>query len=159
ERLPLTPSGKVDRRALPTPERRRPETATPFAAPRTAAEETIARVWREVLGLDRVGLDDHFRDLGGHSLAAARILTRLHAALGRPVPVALLFRHPTVRGLAAAIDDDVAEAVRLRPGPEVSRLRLQNRGADEPIAIVGLAGRFPGADDIEQFWRNLCDGV
>src|SRR5439155_22108595 len=99
-------------------------------------------------------LYDHFRDLGGHSLAAARILTRLQTALGRPVPVALLFRHPTVRALAAALDDQA------EPGERPTQhSALSTQHFAEPVAVIGLAGRFPGAEDIEHFWRNLCDGV
>ena len=72
--LPLTPNGKVDRLALPALEGKRPELDTPFIAPRTPIEEELAGIWAEVLSLDQVGIHDDFYDLGGHSLAATRVV-------------------------------------------------------------------------------------
>ena len=75
--LPLTPTGKVDRRALPAPDRARPDLENTFVAPRTPAEEVLARVWAKVLGLERVGIHDNFLELGGHSLAATQVISRV----------------------------------------------------------------------------------
>ena len=99
--LPLTPGGKVDRRALPAPEARalRPDAA--FAEPQTEIEQVVARIWREVLRRDRVGLDDNFFDLGGHSLLLIQVSARLTEAFGREIPVVDMFRHTTVSALAA----------------------------------------------------------
>src|SRR5262249_51216260 len=77
EALPLTPSGKLDRKALPAPERGRAEADGAYVAPRTPVEEAVARVWAEVLGLERVGAHDNFFDLGGHSLLATQVLSHL----------------------------------------------------------------------------------
>src|SRR3546814_4673231 len=100
--LPLSANGKVDRKALPPPSKveraHRPETATG-----DTLHELIARVWADVLGLETVGLDDDFFALGGHSLRATSVVARLRLALRLDLPLALLFQHPTVRGLAGAI--------------------------------------------------------
>ncbi|MBV9108182.1 MAG: non-ribosomal peptide synthetase, partial [Gemmatimonadetes bacterium] len=98
--LPLTPSGKIDRRSLPdpTPERR------PDAVPRSAAERTVSRVWARVLGVDTVGADDNFFEIGGHSLLLARVRQGLRDAMGCDVAMLDLFQFPTVRTLAAHLD-------------------------------------------------------
>jgi len=77
DRMPLTATGKVDRRALPRPEGIRPALETSFVAPRTPIEEQLARIWAEVLGLDRVGVHDNFLELGGDSLLATRVISRV----------------------------------------------------------------------------------
>src|SRR5262249_1713877 len=79
--LPLTPNGKVDRQALPTPDRARPELEEAFVAPRTPAEEVLAGIFSQVLGLNQVGVHDDFFDLGGHSLLATQVISRVQAAL------------------------------------------------------------------------------
>jgi acyl-coenzyme A synthetase/AMP-(fatty) acid ligase/acyl carrier protein len=79
DNLPRMPNGKVDRKALPVPDGKRPESEGAFIAPRTPLEEEIARIFAAVLGMERVGIDDSFFDLGGHSLLAARLVAELHA--------------------------------------------------------------------------------
>jgi amino acid adenylation domain-containing protein len=103
ERMPLTPSGKLDRRALPTPGNSRPELDTPFTEPRTTREQELARIWGEVLSLDRVGIHDNFFELGGHSLKATQVMSRLSAAFHVELPLRALFESPTIAGLAAII--------------------------------------------------------
>ena len=99
DRLPMSANGKIDRAALPAPvaERR------PFVAPRSDLERTIARVWSEVLRLDPIGVDDGFLDLGGNSLIAARIASRLGVELGREVSVAAILQQRTIASLAVAV--------------------------------------------------------
>jgi SAM-dependent methyltransferase len=101
--LPLTTNGKLDRKALPVPEQTRPELEHGFVAPRTTVEELVAKIWREVLGVEQVGIDDDFFDLGGHSLLATRIISRLREVFQFELPVRALFEHPTVAGLALEI--------------------------------------------------------
>ena len=97
--LPLT-NGKLDRQALPMPARRRPELEVPFVIPRNDLERTLAGIWAEVLQIDEVGIDDNIFDLGGHSLTAARILSRVLDRYRVEVSLKSLFESPTPSGLA-----------------------------------------------------------
>ncbi|HVR95834.1 MAG TPA: amino acid adenylation domain-containing protein, partial [Thermoanaerobaculia bacterium] len=102
ERLPLTANGKVDRKALPAPERQGSEES--WAAPRTPVEEILAGMWAELFGLDRVGAHDHFFELGGHSLLATQVISRLRGAFGVELPLRALFEAPVLADLAARIE-------------------------------------------------------
>jgi acyl carrier protein len=126
--LPLNRSGKVDRSALPAPgEMGSGETRTSYVPPRNEMEERIARVWREVLGVERVGVHDSFFDLGGHSLLLLQAVSRLQEALGRDLPKGLMFEHPTVASLAAELGGSSNSAVRGTTAPALER--SQDRAA------------------------------
>jgi len=153
EQLPRTPSGKVARRDLPVPEKKRPPLTTPFAAPKTPLHQQLARAWAAVLQLDEVGIDDNFFDLGGTSLLAQTVTAELRRD-GIEMNVVRLFQAPSIRGLAAAMQDELQSV-----DAETIGRRAQRRGEDEPIAIVGIAVRVPGADDAETLWRHLEEGV
>ncbi|HEV2087561.1 MAG TPA: non-ribosomal peptide synthetase [Cryptosporangiaceae bacterium] len=104
ERLPLTGSGKVDRAALPAPAR--PAAADPDAVqPLTPAERTVAAVWCEVLGVERVGAEDNFFALGGQSVLAIGLAARLRRRVGRAIPLVAVFKHPVLRQFAAYLDE------------------------------------------------------
>jgi pyochelin synthetase len=116
EAMPLTPNGKVDRRALPEPGR----TAGPAGervVPRDGLEAHLAGIWQDLLGLPAVGIRDDFFDLGGHSLLAVRLMSRIRAELGRDLPLATLFDASTVESLAAV-------------------LRKEDTGARTPLVLI-----------------------
>ncbi|MEM7588225.1 MAG: amino acid adenylation domain-containing protein, partial [Acidobacteriota bacterium] len=100
DELPLSVNGKVDRKALPTPEAER----TPSRPPSTPLERQVATIWQELLGVERVGADDHFFALGGHSLLATQVVSRLRQRCGIELPVRSLFEAPTVAQLAEAAE-------------------------------------------------------
>ncbi|MDZ7401244.1 MAG: amino acid adenylation domain-containing protein [candidate division KSB1 bacterium] len=103
EQLPLTPSGKVDRRALPAPDRSRPDLESRYQAPRNETEEKLTAICAELLHLDKVGVFDNFFDLGGHSLLATQFISRIRTALQLEIPLRTLFENPTIEKLAEAI--------------------------------------------------------
>ncbi|HLE83424.1 MAG TPA: amino acid adenylation domain-containing protein, partial [Thermoanaerobaculia bacterium] len=156
ESWPVSATGKLDRKALPPPGAAAADASAVAAVPpRTVLERAIAGVWREVLGVPEVGRDDNFFDLGGHSLLLARVHERLAAELGRELAMVELFRNPTVASLARALGDGDE-----RPAAEPLRMaRRSRRAGSRAVAVVGMAGRFPGAADVAALWRNLRSGV
>ncbi|MHB8519306.1 MAG: amino acid adenylation domain-containing protein [Limisphaerales bacterium] len=103
--LPLTPNGKLDRGALPAPDQTRGESAEPFIAPRTATEETLARIWCEMLGLRQVGVQDNFFASGGYSLLVTRVIARVRQTFQVELPMRRFFQTPTIAALAGAIEE------------------------------------------------------
>lgn len=101
---PLTPNGKIDRKALPAPTTRVTETAAEQLAPQTAMEQSVAKIWADVLGREAVAREENFFDLGGHSLLAAQVIARLNVILPTPVSVRVLFDHPTLRAFARELE-------------------------------------------------------
>jgi amino acid adenylation domain-containing protein len=150
--LPRTPNGKVDRKALPAPDRSRPDLRATYQAPRNETEKEIAAVWKTALDIDRVGVDDNFFDLGGHSLLMPRVHAQLRSTVAPNLSLVELFQYPTVRTLAARIAPE--EAVALTR----SRRRPATSEQQRDIAVIGIVGRFPDADDLGAFWRNLREG-
>lgn len=101
--LPLNANGKIDRKALPVPDRRLLARSAAFVAPQTALEQAVAYLWSELLGRERIGRTENFFELGGHSLLATRVIARLRSMFRTPLPLRALFEHPTVAGLAEAL--------------------------------------------------------
>jgi hypothetical protein len=137
DEMPLTPSGKLNRQALPAPERSGRSDAD-VVAPTDDLEVAVSLVWQEVLGLDRVGTTQNFFDLGGHSLLLAKVHTGLRERLGVEFSIVELFRHPTIQSLAqyfraaAAPIEQAAQAPdnredRLQAGAERLRRQLRQR--------------------------------
>ncbi|MBQ1059238.1 non-ribosomal peptide synthetase [Micromonospora sp. C41] len=124
--LPLTPNGKVDRSALPEPDLARPELRSPYVAPRDELERTVAGIWRELLGVEQVGVDDNFFELGGHSLLMAEARLRLVAAAGRDVTLVELFQFPTVAALAGYLNRPGADGDGLGDAQERAATRRQS---------------------------------
>ena len=100
DKLPLNTNGKVDRRALPTPESSRPDLEQAFVEPRTALERVLVRNWIDVLGLERVGVNDNFFELGGHSLLATQLIARISEAFQTELPLRIIFECPSVSSMA-----------------------------------------------------------
>ena len=114
--IPLTPtgSGKVDRRALLDPGKERPDVDTPYVPPRTPVEEKVAKIWTEVLALNLVGIHDNFLELGGHSLAATRVVSQVIKTFQVEIPLTSLFEAPTVTEMAAVIVERQARKLNKR---------------------------------------------
>jgi amino acid adenylation domain-containing protein/thioester reductase-like protein len=161
EALPRTAHGKVDRRALPPPGA---AGGPAFVAPRTPTEAALARLWGEALGVERIGRDDDFFDLGGHSLAAARLIAAIHDTLGVRVPIASLVHAPTVAAFAAALERgelgrppavDLAAEARL--DPTIEFLARPAAGTDLFLTgATGFLGAFLLAELLDRGHTVLC---
>ncbi|MDV2474701.1 AMP-binding protein [Rhodococcus zopfii] len=167
EALPLNINGKLDRKALPAPVFE----AVAFRAPATAIEQIVAAVFAEVLGVERVGLDDDFFALGGNSLVATQVTARLGAALDAQVPVRSVFEASTVAGLAAAVESHAGSGARValaaRSRPERVPLSLAQQRMwflnrfDSGTAVnnIPVALRLSGALDVAALSAAVRDVV
>ncbi len=124
--IPLTPSGKVDRKALPLPDHTRPTLRQVFVAPRTPTEIQLAAIWGKVLGVQQIGIDDNFFLLGGDSIRSLRVVAQLRAQ-GYSIEIAHIFSHQTIRVLGAALDSGQVAAAVLAP--------------TQPFALIAPADR------------------
>jgi amino acid adenylation domain-containing protein len=138
ERVPLTPSGKLNRAALPSPGAVRGEREGAYVAPRTQTEERLCAIWAEVLGLNHAGSDDDFFALGGHSLLATQLVSRVRAAFDVELPLRAVFNHPTPGALAREMD-------RVAPATPV-------RAPEPPLAPVAREGRLPLSFAQQRLW-------
>ncbi|MCB0770680.1 MAG: amino acid adenylation domain-containing protein [Flavobacteriales bacterium] len=150
--LPRTPSGKIDRKALPAPDVKRPDLDVAFAAPTSAVQKTLANVWADLLGIDRVGIDDNFFDLGGNSLLSIQCIAQLEGH-GLKLPIVKLYQHPTIKACAAYLEGDAGST---SPAELAAQRKAFGRSKGD-IAIIGMSGRFPGAANVEQLWKNLLE--
>jgi acyl carrier protein len=121
ESLPLSPNGKVDRRRLPAPDRARSDART-FVAPRTPAEEIIAGIFGDILGLDRVSVEESFFQLGGHSLLATQLVSRVRDKFGVEVLLRRVFEAPTVAMLAGVVEEALLEEIEAISEEEAEQL-------------------------------------
>jgi amino acid adenylation domain-containing protein len=141
-RLPRTPNGKLDRASLPAPA---PAVRADYQAPRTDREAALARLWREVLGVDRVGIHDPFFELGGDSLDLARVHARLGEVVEHPPPLIALYTHPTIAALSDYLD---------RTGGPVGQSGESPDGSGEPPGGSGRPVGHPGEPDREGTGRS-----
>ncbi|KNZ34409.1 MAG: hypothetical protein AD742_01280 [Methylibium sp. NZG] len=158
--LPLLPNGKINRKDLPAPGNERPELTVPFQASVNAQEAACCEVFASILNIDKVGRLDNFFELGGNSLLAVRALGRLSQVIETTLSATTLFSYPDaaslVRSLTARQPDGDAELAAAEA--EAATGRKGHLSNDDPIAIVAMAGRFPGANTVEGFWDNLVAG-
>lgn len=141
DKLPLSPNGKVDRRALAAPDIARPELEEAFVSPRTAVEEVVAGIWAAVLGVERVGVEDNFFELGGHSLLATQVVSRIQEAFQMELPLRYLFEWPTVAGLAESLGRAGGGANRVAPEhlEKIARVLIRLNQLSEEEAKTMLA--------------------
>jgi acyl-CoA synthetase (AMP-forming)/AMP-acid ligase II/acyl carrier protein len=132
EAMPLTQSGKVDRRALPRPDAGRPTLEQRYQGPRNPTEEALVAIWSGVLRLAQIGVLDNFFDLGGHSLLAARVIARANEKFQVRLPLRSLYDAPTVAGLATLIENGSQHV------PDVGASVTEERALQEAIRLLGL---------------------
>lgn len=137
ERLPQNSNGKVDRKVLPAPEGDRVEMEGDYLPPKTPTEKKLAEIWADLLKLQKVGVRDNFFDLGGQSLRAVSLFARIEKDFGKKLPLATLFKSPTIEQLAKAIDGKDTQEVTEGWSPLVP---IQTQGSKPPLFLVHGAG-------------------
>ena len=143
DRLPLSPNGKVNRAALPTPTPERPALEQAFAAPCTPVEERLVRIWTEVLGLAQVGVHDNFFELGGHSLLAVRLFAQIEKVFGRTLPLSTLLGGATIKDLAGMLEAEQS------PSHQEAIVAIQPHGKRRPLFLM------PSLTGDLLLWREL----
>ncbi|UVS84492.1 amino acid adenylation domain-containing protein [Burkholderia glumae] len=170
--MPMMASGKIDRRsleAMPLDDARAATRADDSAAPPPrrldSVQAGIAAIWRDVLGLEQIDPDANFFEIGGHSLALIQCQARLRSEFGREVEIGQLFRHTTVRSLAAWLHGPAAPAADAADAADAAaeaaaadREPAAPRRDGHDVAIIGMSATVSGAEDIEAFWRMLMAG-
>ncbi|OPZ92651.1 MAG: Polyketide synthase PksN [Firmicutes bacterium ADurb.Bin419] len=168
--IPLSSNGKADRKALPTPVLSK---SAGYIAPQSEVEEILADIWKEELGLENVGVNDNFFEVGGHSLLLTRVHSRIKKQFGKEFPLVDMFTYSTIRSLARFIKGEQEQPSFLRNEDRLKRQKRARQSKSKDIsscgtsiddysgriAIIGMSGRFPGAKNIDEFWENLKDGV
>ncbi|HLT33782.1 MAG TPA: amino acid adenylation domain-containing protein [Aquaticitalea sp.] len=152
DEFPITPNGKIDKKALPRPEYIRPASAPLLRKPRTELEKNIAVLWSELLQIPNIGIDDNFFDMGGTSLLTQKIVTLMKTRLELKVPVTKIYQYPTIAGLSKYIQGKDRSETKI----DYSPTNKKNQSKD--VAVIGMAIRFPGASTIEELWDVLKNG-
>jgi hypothetical protein len=143
DELPLTPSGKIDRQALPDPGAGEQAESAGYVAPETPLEKTIAAIWSTVLGVDQIGVDDDFFALGGHSLLATQVVARVRSDFAVDLPLHSLFMSPTVRSLSAEIMQMMGD----HEDAETAKLLAQLEGLSDEEADRLLQAELAASDE------------
>ncbi|MCU0289245.1 MAG: SDR family NAD(P)-dependent oxidoreductase, partial [Acidobacteria bacterium] len=152
DHLPRTSAGKINRKLLPPPGIVNIHGETQDNEPQDELEKLIVETWQKVLGIKKIGTLDNFFDLGGNSLKLIQVNQRLNETLGLKIPVVQLFKYPTIRQLREYVQGKTVKLPSL-----VSKPAGIIKNAD--IAVIGMAGRFPGAANIHEFWHNLKNSI
>ncbi len=152
DNMPLTPNGKVNTLALPNVSDDPYENLT-IVPPRNQTEEKIAVIWKRILSIETVGIHDSFFDIGGTSLSASLLAAELRNKFSQEISVVQIFQYPTIYGLADYFNNTTKENSLLD-----NINKMVNGQKFCKIAIIGMSGRFPGADSIDKFWLNLLEG-
>ncbi|MCP5108418.1 MAG: hypothetical protein GY950_33840, partial [bacterium] len=159
EKMPLTASGKIDRRALSAYRPARAALSGDYTAPAAGVEKEVAEIWKQVLQLEEVGIYDNFFEIGGNSLNILKVRSQLKEILAIDIPVVKLFKYPTIYSLSLyldkasreenPLDNQLALAKKITMGKDRLKERVSVTGKETPldIAVIGMAGVFPGAKD------------
>ncbi|WP_111307980.1 polyketide synthase [Confluentibacter sediminis] len=150
--FPITPNGKIDKKNLPLPEYVRPDSAPLLKHPRTKFEKEAVNIWSEQLQIPHIGIDDNFFDLGGTSILAQKVVSLMKERLKIDISVSKIYTHPTISELSSLSVDNITNQASF-----VLKTPI-NPNTSKDIAIIGMAGRYPGAKSIDELWKILKNG-
>ena len=157
DEIPLTDNGKLNVNALPLPQLKIP--VGDIVPPETETEKKIAKVWCDLLKVDQVSVTGTFFEWGGQSLMLPSMEIQLNELFPNQFAVVDLFQYPTIESLAKHLDSRASDGHGGEQRTTVQSDALLKINPNEPIAIIGMSGRFPGADNVDEFWENLKGGV
>ena len=147
--FPKTSSGKIDKLKLPNPTNTRPELTTIFIPPTSPLEKDIEQVFKSALNYDKVGVNDNFFEMGGNSLRAQKVISELFHRFNYSVPIIKLYQYPTIGGIAEFLGKKKENAF---------HVNKNLRHGNEDIAVIGMEGRFPGAENVDELWDIMVQG-
>lgn len=172
----MTPNGKIDRLSLPTIEQKRPDLNCEYVPPENELEKMLRGLWSDALGFESIGIYDPFFELGGTSLQAIQFIAKLGRILGCSIPIVNFFDSPTISGFSGFLIKQFPTLISEKlpsickqlgdrlvfVSNEQTHMNLcqinQNTSVNDDIAIIGMAGRFPGSANIDELWDNLYEG-
>jgi amino acid adenylation domain-containing protein len=161
EKMPLTLNGKVDKPALPQVDLAA-SLALSYAPPQSELEALLCQLWQQALGLERVGIHDNFMEIGGDSLLFVKMRADIESRLGRSVEITAFFEFPTIAELSRHLQSLIAAGTSESTDdvPESTQAQsIDSVGDRQAIAVIAVAGRFPGAANPEELWSNLYRGI
>lgn len=152
ENFPRTSSGKINKKALPSPQYSRPTSAPLLRRPTTKIEKEITEIWSKLLQIRIIGIDDNFFEMGGTSLLAQKVVYTIRKSSNLDISVTNMYQYPTISSLCKFGES----ADQLSKFEDFSKVKQNNTSTD--VAIIGMAGRFPGAQSINELWEVLKEG-
>ncbi len=163
--FPITENGKIDKQNLPLPQYTRPDSAPLFRKPRTPVEKEIVALWTEQLQVPSIGIDDNFFEMGGTSLLTQKVVSLMKKRLNLSISVTKIFQYPTIAALSEFLKTDAEyDSWPKHQGDIKKPKNISEQKSEKPssnsksVAIIGMAGRFPGADSINELWEVLKKG-
>ncbi|MDO6470697.1 non-ribosomal peptide synthetase/type I polyketide synthase [Maribacter sp. 1_MG-2023] len=152
DEFPTNSNGKIDKEKLPEPSYVRSTSDVIFRKPRTKIEKGLASIWEKELKVSGIGLDDNFFEMGGTSIVAQKVVNAIMKTLQVRIPVTKLYQHTTISALSEFMKGHKKTAL------FSSKRKVKNKNQSNDVAIVGMAGRFPGVNTIDEFWDVLKNG-
>jgi amino acid adenylation domain-containing protein len=153
EEFPQTPSGKIARKELPDPLMKRPNLRNEYVAPKTDFQQMMAAIWCDLLEIDQVGTEDNFFDLGGSSVLSIQTVSELQSK-GYELPIVKLYQYPSIKGIENYLLKENSNSLK----DQLTKRKRQKSEMNRDVAIIGMSGRFPGANSTSEFWEMLCEG-
>ncbi len=154
--FPMTPNNKIDRKALPIPEKAAHGANSDMIQPSNDVQKTVSDIWKEVLGREAIGLNQNFFDLGGHSLLLAKVRSKIFKTMNIDLQIMDLFNYPTVNTLSEYLEQRLGKKTAVISNKTIKPETISPKSND--IAVIGMSARVPGAKNIDEFWTNLCQG-
>ncbi|MHB8065339.1 MAG: hybrid non-ribosomal peptide synthetase/type I polyketide synthase, partial [Ruminiclostridium sp.] len=159
DEMPVLSNGKINRKTLPLPSVLSSVEEVDVIPPASGLEKALLGIWKEVLSCEQISVRDNFFDVGGNSLGLILINNKLNTLIGRSVPLVQFFKYPTIESLVRSLNVPKAKNIEEIISGNDMASATSNEPESADIAVIGMACKFPGADNIEKFWKNIVSGI